>query len=275
MESSKDQLSKEQRRQSKARRRLEKSLGKTETNPIVLLDKSDDGHETITVLCVRFGNKYGREYVERLRNMIFRNLDKPYEFACLTDDKHPIDGVKTIYQPAANYQKLWWHKIHMFDTDLPLKGKILYFDPDVIVHKNIAKMVKFPFTNLAGIRDFNRKFYPSWQYLNSSVMAWHHGTQQHIYRSFKQDMSTAMRLQGDQDYIWKLMKNKMTFWPESWIQSYKWEIRHRDELAMVHGKRNFKTISNSVPGDDCCVTVFHGDPKPQDIKDPFVIENWR
>lgn len=275
MESSKDQLTKEQRRQLKARRRLEKSLHQSTEKTVSLTNNLNEDTESVTILCVRFGKKYGREYVERLRNMISRNLSSSYEFACLTDDKHPIDKVKTIYQPSSNYSKLWWHKIHMFDGSLPLKGKIIYFDLDVVVHRDIEKIIKFPFKNLAGIRDFNRKFHPSWQYLNSSVMSWYHGTQHNIYDSFKKDTSTAMRLQGDQDYIWKLMKNNITFWPESWIQSYKWEVRRKDELVVTNGKRNFKTIFNGSPENDCCIAVFHGDPKPEDIKDPFVVDNWR
>ena len=51
----------------------------------------------LTVLCVRFGEKYGPEYVERLRNMVPRNITIPYEFACLTDDQRSIKGVKTLY----------------------------------------------------------------------------------------------------------------------------------------------------------------------------------
>jgi len=227
------------------------------------------------VLCVRFGNKYGREYVERLRNMVSRNLILPYEFVCLTDDRHPIEGVRSIYQTSAGYQKLWWHKIHMFDKDLPLVGKILYFDLDVVIHQPISKLISFDFKHMAGIRDFNRKFYPGWQYLNSSVMAWQHGQQHHIYESFRKDPNTALRLQGDQDYIWKVMRNKITFWPESWIQSYKWEIRSRNELAMVQGKRVFKNVFDGDPDPECSVTVFHGDPKPQDVMDRYVVENWR
>ena len=55
----------------------------------------------ITVLCVKFGNKYGPEYVERLRNMVSRHMTRPYEFACLTDDPNPISGVRTIHQRSA------------------------------------------------------------------------------------------------------------------------------------------------------------------------------
>jgi hypothetical protein len=275
MRLSKDQLTKEDRKRLKSLRKLEKSLGKNPLPDHIPKISTDLDQHRATILCVRFGNKYGREYVERLRNMVSRNLDTDYEFACLTDDRHPIEGVRSIYQPAANYQKPWWHKIHMFDRDLPLAGKILYFDLDVVIHRDISKLINFPFQQMAGIRDFNRKFYPSWQYLNSSVMAWQHGQQHHIYESFKNDPNTAMRLQGDQDYIWKIMKNKITFWPESWIQSYKWEIRSRNDLSMIGGRRSFKSVFNGDPDPECSVTVFHGDPKPQDVMDRYVVENWR
>jgi len=110
---------KEQRKAAKAQRRLEK-IPSTDS---IFQDK-------LTVLCVRFGTKYGREYVERLRNMAARHIKVPYEFVCLTDDINPIQGVRSIVQPLAGYHRLWWHKVHMFDSGLPLSGRILYFDLD-------------------------------------------------------------------------------------------------------------------------------------------------
>ena len=124
------ELSKEQRAQAKAEKRAAKltARGEYPDQTSVSVDSSDP----ITVLCVRFGNKYGREYVERLRNMVSRHLTVPYEFACLTDDHHDIPGVRKIYQPNANYARGWWHKVHMFDSTLPLKGRILYLDLHVL-----------------------------------------------------------------------------------------------------------------------------------------------
>jgi hypothetical protein len=104
----------------------------------------------LTVLCVRYGNKYGTDYVERLRNMVSRHLTVPYEFACLTDDQHPIDGVKTILRPSHRYSKGWWHKVHMFDPEIGLEGRILYFDLDVIIHDNIDKLIENQGDNFLG-----------------------------------------------------------------------------------------------------------------------------
>lgn len=230
----------------------------------------------ITVICVRFGTKYGIDYVERLRNMVSRHLTIPYEFVCLTDSTEEIANVRTIYQPNAGYNREWWHKIHLFDPNLPVSSSILYFDLDVVIHSNINKLVAANTHDFFGIRDFNRQFNADWGSLNSSVMAWTHGEQSHVWHEFKKDYALAMRLHGDQDWIWKTSRKRISFWPDTWIRSYKWEIRSKQELDVINGKRQFVTQNdNVVIPPDCCVAVFHGDPKPQDIPDKFVTDNWK
>jgi hypothetical protein len=232
------------------------------------------GSDKITVLCVRFGTKYGREYVERLRNMVQRYFTVPHEIACLTDDYEPIEGVRTIFQPQAGYNKLWWHKVHMFDPDLPITGRILYLDLDVIIANDMNKLVSNLGNSFMGIQDFNRKFHSNWQYLNSSTMSWMHRSHSYIWEQFRSAPKEAQRLHGDQDWIWKIAKDRIKFWPKSWIQSYKWEIRSREEIEYRNGIRRFKSVKDVKIPDDCSIVVFHGDPKPEDIKDPFVVDNW-
>lgn len=228
----------------------------------------------ITVLCVRFGDKYGIEYVERLRNMVSRHMTLPYEIVCLTDDPTPITGVRLILQAPAGYAKLWWHKVHMFDASLPVVGRILYFDLDIIICNNIDKLVQNVGRSFMGIQDFNRKFHPNWQALNSSVMSWEHREHSYIWEKFCENKAGAQRLHGDQDWIWQVAKNRIKFWKPEWIQSYKWEIRNREELHVRNGQRGFKTVRDPAIPQGCSVVVFHGDPKPEDIKDPFVVDNW-
>lgn len=264
-----EKLTKDQRRAYKLQRRFLKEQSK--------LQKSDDSITTdiCTILCVRFGNKYPVSYVEKLRNMIKRHTSVPYKLICLTDDPHPIEGVELIVQKNAGYSKGWWHKVHMFDSNLPLEGRILYMDLDVVICNNIDKLLQISGKTFMGIRDFNRKFHKDWKYLNSSVMSWVHGTQNHIYTQFMNNPQTAMRMHGDQDWTWKCAKDRIKFWPENWIQSYKWEIRDRSELQVIQGVRQFVTQRDDVyvPG-DCSIAVFHGSPNPELVKDKFVTENW-
>jgi len=230
----------------------------------------------ISVLCVRFGTKYGREYVERLRNMVARHLTVPYEFVCLTDDQHPIEGVRSIVQPHAQYAKGWWHKVHMFDPSLPIEGRIIYFDLDVVIHGNIDKLVEDTGNTFYGIRDFNRKFVPKWDKLNSSIMSWQKGTHDDIFHKFMKSPGGAMRLHGDQDWIYQIAGSQITYWPDIWIQSYKWEIRSRNEVDFSQRTgRTFRTIANPKIPKECCVCVFHGEPNPDAVQDPYVLDNWR
>lgn len=239
------------------------------------LENNMPPNNAVTILCVRFGTKYGRNYVERLRNMVAKHITVPYEFVCLTDDPVPIDGVRSIVQLQAGYAKLWWHKVHMFDPTLPVAGSVLYLDLDVIVCGNIDKLIANTGSSFLGIQDFNRKFHPNWQHLNSSAMSWTHGEQSYIWNQFKSNPKEAQRLHGDQDWIWKLGRGQIKFWPKEWIQSYKWEIRSRDEIEVKHGVRRFKTVKDVAIPKDCCVVVFHGEPKPEDIQDRFVVDNWQ
>jgi hypothetical protein len=270
MESSKDNLTKAERKARKAQRKAEKALAAFEkSNP-----GSDDN--VVTVLCVRFGNKYGIHYVQRLRNMLMRHLTVPYELVCFTDDPTPIEGVRLITQTNSGYIRGWWHKVHMFDPHLPLKGRILYVDLDVVICDNLDKLALFQRNEFVGIRDFNRKFHASWKRLNSSVMAWNAGNQSHIWEEFVKNPNLAMRLHGDQDWIWKTSHTTLKFWPDEWIQSYKWEIRSKNELYITGGKRAFREIRHDVvapPG--CSIAVFHGDPNPCTVYDNFVVDNWK
>lgn len=260
---------KEERKRAKALRRFEKEQA------IVKKHNSNYNRE-INVLCVRFGNKYSQDYVVKLRNMISRHLTLPYTFNCLTDDPKPLEGVRSIVRDNQGYLKGWWHKVHMFDPTLPMSGRILYLDLDVIVHSNIDKFITTYGEDFIGIRDFNRKFHPQFKYLNSSVMSWTHGTNSHIYNQFKQDPNAAMRMPGDQDWIWKTSKQIMKFWPDSWVQSYKWEIRSRNELGVINGHRLFRSVKDDVYIDpNCSIAVFHGEPNPAQVEDKFVKDHWR
>ena len=271
-------LSKEQRSNlSKEEKRYYKTHGMLPSVPSENLNEtaSNTHPDKIVVLCVRYGKKYNKGYVERLRNMVKKHLTIPYEFVCLTDDPQLIKGVRLIYQPASAYNKLWWHKVHMFDPTLPIKGRILYFDLDVIICNNINKLVENLKSEFMGIRDFNRKFHPNWKFLNSSVMSWNHGDHAEIWNKFRKDVKTATKLHGDQDWIFQCAKNIIKYWPIEWILSYKWEIRSKDDLIVKNGVRSFSDVAKVKIPQDCSVLVFHGDPKPEDIKDPFVIDNWR
>ena len=46
----------------------------------------------INIVCVKWGTKYGPEYVNVLRAMIKRNLSLPHRFICFTDNKTGLNA---------------------------------------------------------------------------------------------------------------------------------------------------------------------------------------
>jgi lipopolysaccharide biosynthesis glycosyltransferase len=164
----------------------------------------------------------------------------------------------------------------MFDPTLDIRGRILYLDLDVVICNNIDKLVVNLNKEFMGIRDFNRKFHTSWKMLNSSAMSWVHGSQSDIWDRFVANPNVAQRMHGDQDWTWHIAKDRIKFWPIEWIQSYKWEIRSREELICRTGKTGFKTVAHNLQvHPELSIAVFHGSPDPHQVSDPFVVDNWR
>jgi hypothetical protein len=228
------------------------------------------------VVCVKWGNKYISKYVNVLYNMCKRNITVPYEFHCITDDTNGLEPhINTIQLPNDPWIKTWWSKLWMFGGHFPLKGNILYFDLDVVVFNNIDLL----FTHNTGrfhiIRDFNRCRVKDWSLSNSSVMRWEAGKLNYLWDEFVEKPNVIMQNNhGDQDWISKRAKADINWFPDEWIRSYKWEmIGMKDtKLLMKDGKKFFRKPVDISPENK--VAVFHGEPKPFNCADEWVVKNW-
>jgi hypothetical protein len=254
----------EQRRQDKAAKQAEESYSAPSACQYYLV-------------CVKHGKKYPAEYVNTLHRMCRRNCTLDFEFVCLTDDTKGLDdSIKTIPLPVD--LKGWWAKPYMFSNNLGLDGVILYMDLDVVIAGNIDKL----FTHSPGhwfiIRDFTRAMRPNWQKYNSSVIRFNSGQLDHLWQDFKKNrIAYQKKFFGDQDWLYAVADKKPMFWPETWILSWKWEVRKSRQFAPggKRGNRRFKEVEDVQPRPECCVTVFHGDPNPELVEDPWVVQNWK
>ena len=156
--------------------------------------------------------------------------------------------------------------------DLSLKRNHRIID---LIANNIDKLFTYHPNHWCTIRDFTRCMRPGWQKYNSSVVRFQTGQLDHVWTDFKADFRNIMkRMHGDQDWLFERDKSAM-LWPDSWIQSWKWEVRKDKQLAPgLKGARKLKTIENVTPRVECAVCVFHGDPNPHLCEDPWVRENW-
>ena len=227
------------------------------------------------IVCLKHGTKYGPEYVNKLYNMTKRNSHIPFGFACITEDPTGLDkNIHIIPLPGKTKLSGWWFKPWVFSNELPLQGTILFLDLDIVVIKNIDDLWAHRPKQFCIIRDFNRSTVKDWNKFNSSIFRFEKGSFSFVWDNLIKDTSITKRLHGDQDWIFSQIKSNFCFWPDEWIQSYKWEIRSRNDLVRIGLKRRFKDVSNPVINPETKILVFHGDPKPEDVEDPVVAQNW-
>ena len=273
-----DGESKEKRKQRKALEKLaklDKEMGLIDepynSNPLIK-DKN-------YILCLKHGTKYSADYVNKLYSMVQRHCTLDIEFVCLTDNAEGINPNVTILL-LPNYLHGWWCKPYMFSSNLPLKGKVLYMDLDVVISNNIDKLFKFT-DSWATIRDFTRKMRPTWKKYNSSVVMFEAGSLNNFWLDFIDNQKEYQRkFHGDQDWLYDVAERTghyAVLYPDTWILSWKWEIRRSKDLQykMPRGARKLRTVENVQPPKDCAICVFHGDPNPHNCDDPWVIENWK
>jgi hypothetical protein len=275
MKVDKSQYTKEEWRRIKEQRRLEKEITKVVAAPIQ--QPREDSPKNY-LLCLKHGTKYSAEYVNKLYNMVQRNCTLEYEFVCLTDDAADLNpNIRTIELPGGISG--WWCKPYMFSRELPLQGTILYMDLDVVIAGNIDKLFTYQPTHWCTIRDFTRAMRPDWKKYNSSVVRFKTGQLHNVWEDYQKDqINIQRRLHGDQDWLYEATrKNQAMLYPDSWILSWKWEVRRSKEFdfGSAKGQRKFRHIENVRPRVECCVTVFHGDPNPHNCEDPWVVDNWR
>lgn len=212
----------------------------------------------LTVLCVlKSGGDYTEDYVARLASMVSRNITVPYQLVCLTDMQVNRELCNVV--PLPNGNNGWWAKVEMFKPNLILSKRILYFDLDVVILKNIDDLAKLD-VDFAALQPWNPANLSN-GLLASGVMMWRNGKFPYIYDDFMKD--TALRFpRGDQQYISsKLKEHGESYTPlqnvVEGIYSYKRQCLH----GLPHNAR---------------IVCFHGRPRPHEVLDVKWIKNyWR
>jgi len=268
--------------QEKAKKRALKSgeaPAAVAVEPSVKINNPQPLPDNIYILCVKHGIKYSAEYVNKLHSMVSRHCSLPFEFCCLTDDSTGINPNIQII-PLPKHLEGWWCKPYIF-SDLPIKGRILYLDLDVVISDNIDRLFVYAPDSWCIIRDFTRQMRPDWQKYNSSVVRFDTGQLQHLWENYSTNWKDVQaKFFGDQDWLYsEALRTGVpaTLFPDNWIRSWKWEIRLSKEFkpGRAKGNRTFKDIEHVEPPKDCVITVFHGDPNPHNCNDPWVVNNWK
>jgi len=223
---------------------------------------------------MKWGAKYGAEYVNRLYGMVARNLARPFRFVCLTDDAAgvrrevtcaPIPELPPIPQP----KERGWTKLAAFSPQLDglLGESVLYLDVDIVVMGALDPLFEHP-----GAFPMIRDWYHHRRVVgNSSVFRYRLAERRALFEAFCADADAIVqRIRNEQEFISEYLeaRGELTFWPKAWCQSFRvsclapWPVR---------------VWATPRRPDDCRVLVFHGEPKPPEalVGRPALFQTFR
>ena len=102
------------------------------------------------ILCMKWGDKYGPEYVNRLYAMVRRHLRGDFKFVCLTDSDVGIRQ-EVVCLPIPDLAlpdglpERGWKKLTTFEADLHgLRGTALFLDIDIVIVDDITPFFEMP-----------------------------------------------------------------------------------------------------------------------------------
>ena len=223
------------------------------------------------VICMKWGQKYGPEYVNRLYGMTARHLKGAFRFVCFTDDTQGIrPEVECLPLPETRAQASGrdggWKKLGSYQPDLfGLKGVALFLDLDVVIVGDLTEFFEVPGDFLI-IKDWKR----AWRVTgNSSVYRFRIGAHADVLDHFIQHQDEVRgKHRNEQEYLSHFLHNqgKLGYWPAAWCASYKyhclpvWPTSFWRDPFIPAGAR---------------VLVFHGSMNPPDALAGESRGNWR
>lgn len=217
----------------------------------------------VNIVCMKWGTAYGAGDVNKLYNMVKRNLTLPFRFVCFTDDTIGVAKevecmpLPPIYVPAKNDVSPW-RKLSMFSKTLgDLEGRAMFLDLDLVIVDNIDCFFNYS-DDFCIIENWTQ---PGRGIGNSSVYLFTVGKHADVLQKYNDDMESVLcEYDNEQIFLSQTIK-PIKFWPESWCKSFK-------AHCLPGGILNWFITPKMPQG--VKIVVFHGNPKPSDA----IIGRW-
>ncbi len=223
------------------------------------------------VMCMKWGTKYGPEYVNRLYGMVARHLKGPFRFVCLTDDSRDVRPEVECFplpelEQQASKRDGGWRKLNSYRKDLyGLQGQALFLDLDVVIVDDITPFFEQPGEFLI-IKDWKRP----WRVTgNSSVYRFTLGAHADMLDYFVAHQSEVRRKhRNEQEFLSHYLhaQGKLKYWDKRWCASYKYHCIPNFPL-------NYFRPPHIPAG--ARILIFHGVMNPPDALEGRSNGNWR
>ena len=232
--------------------------------------------------CVIHGTGYEWVYVEKLYNMLSRNLPQGIRFHVYTEADRPVPShmIKhelKLWPGIGGPKRSWWYKMQLFNAEHH-QGNLLYFDLDCVIVNDLSWLPALSTDCFWTIKDFRYLQRSTHISMNSSIMWWNVEKFSKVWQDFDQlDINrTVTQYQGDQDYLnVAITPQQRRFFDTSRIQSWRWQVADGGYNFSARKPNAPGSGSNAYIGGDTSILVFHGRPKPHECTaDPVIANNW-
>jgi hypothetical protein len=207
----------------------------------------------LIVACVRTGTAFDFGHVTKMRNMVARHMQRPYELVCLTDQSERCDGVTFIDIEQIGL-KSSWAKMVLFAPEWRGRSKVVYFDLDSILINDVT-----PLADAAG--EFSILQNPAPCKYNSSVMVIGGGQCAFVWSRFDRRRDWYIERCGRYGH----QKAIELLYPEALFLQ---PMMPRDFFC------NYRDLTMNRPK-HAAVINFGGGHKPQACPIPWVQEAWQ
>lgn len=240
----------------------------------------DSMSDRINCACVIHGDTYDWIYVERLYSMLTRHLSRPVRLHVYTEahravPDHMVKHSLKEWPGISGPKKSWWYKMQLFNPE-HFVGRMLYFDLDVVIVRNIDWIWGLSQKYFWAVHDFRHLWKPTWKGINSSMMFWEQNQFDHIWKDFTSKTLDYLVRQyhGDQDYLNTVLdQSHLRYISDQQVKSWRWQIKDggMDTKTRVYQRPQAGSVLDPLTS----VVIFHGHPKPHEIDDPLVRDHWR
>ncbi len=232
--------------------------------------------EEVNVLCLKWGEYYTPEYINRLYNGVRRFLKRPFRFVCVTDDSTGIvKDVDVVPFPSAppGWKSMWpsiFVKLCVFQNGFAgLSGPTLFLDIDQVIMGPLDRFFDYKPGEFCIIHNWielrKNLFRRRPDIGNSSCFRFEAGRMNHVYEKFlvEQDRARDVReFRTEQAFMTHAVGvENVKWWPEGWVKSFKRSCTWPFPLNLLFRPRHAKRTS---------ILCFHGHPSPTEA-----IEGYR
>ncbi len=222
-------------------------------------DKKDKIQNNI--VCIKWGTKFDSEYVNRLYEMVKKNITVQYRFVCFTDNpvglRPEIEVFPLPHIVIPNGPERGWRKLSVFNKQLgDLSGKALCLDIDVVIVNNIDYLFE---------EDGDFRIIKDWGYKknsyvgNSACYRFNIGEHPDVIDYFQSNFQEICKnFRNEQEYLsWKMKeKGILQYWKKNTAISFKHGCMYSFPLNLF--------ITPKQPSNETRILVFHGNPLPRE-----------